>query len=72
MVRESTAPAAEQNQLKGHWAGIFEEIPVCTQPGCCKVAYEVDAMFPYLDDFNRCTVHLRREPNSSPVTRRSR
>ncbi len=39
------------------WGQYFREIPVCSHPKCACVASEVDAFFPYIDDFNRCEHH---------------
>ena len=39
------------------WRQYFREIPVCSHPECACVASEVDAFFPYIDDFNRCEDH---------------
>ena len=39
------------------WRQYFGEIPVCSHPECACVASEVDAFFPYIDDFNRCEDH---------------
>lgn len=44
-------------KLSGFWAGIFQEIPTCTNRDCGEVAIEVDPFFPYLDDYNRCEGH---------------
>jgi len=52
-----SAPVREPEKLKGYWSRFFEETPVCTHPGCREVAFEVDHMFPYLDDNNRCVSH---------------
>lgn len=39
------------------WGQYFPETPVCSHPDCGSVAAEVDAFFPYIDDFNRCDLH---------------
>ena len=41
----------------GFRAGMFQEIPTCTNGNCGVVAIEVDYFFPYLDDYNRCQEH---------------
>lgn len=40
-----------------YWERYFEETPLCSVPGCARIADEVDAYFPYLDDHNRCEQH---------------
>lgn len=40
-----------------YWGRLFVETPVCTVPGCDRVAHEVDAFFPFIDDYNRCDRH---------------
>ena len=39
------------------WGQYYPEVPVCTHPDCEYVAAEVDAFFPYIDNFNRCETH---------------
>ena len=39
------------------WGQYFPEVPVCSHPNCGRVAAEVDAFFPYIDDLNRCEAH---------------
>ena len=51
------APAQALRHLSTFWGQYFKEIPTCTNPGCERVAIEVDPYFPYLDDFNRCEAH---------------
>ena len=64
--------------LTDFWGQYFPEVPVCTHADCGCVAAEVDAFFPYIDDFNRCETHSleiidSRRPVSQcgHVTRRS-
>lgn len=53
----TSQPQAES--LIRYWNTIFVETPRCTAPGCRRVAQEVDAFFPYIDDYNRCDQHPR-------------
>ncbi|MBI4082588.1 MAG: hypothetical protein HY423_08255 [Candidatus Lambdaproteobacteria bacterium] len=51
------APHSDPEQLKNYWARFYEEVPVCSHPGCGSISVEVDPLFPYLDDLNRCPLH---------------
>ena len=51
------AETLDERKLTSFWQNVFPEMPVCTEPGCGKVAREVDSFFPYLDDLNRCDSH---------------
>ena len=46
------------DKLTLFWGQYFPETPVCSHPDCISVATEVDAFFPYIDDFNRCDLHF--------------
>ena len=47
-----------EEKLKSFWLQFFPELPKCKEPGCQHIAMEVDTFFPYLDDNNRCYLHL--------------
>ena len=49
--------ATEVTGLIRYWTGLFNETPLCKESGCARVATEVDAFFPYIDDYNRCDRH---------------
>ena len=51
----------DEEKLKSFWLEFFTELPTCREPGCQHIAMEVDAFFPYLDDNNRCQMHLSLE-----------
>ena len=54
--------------LTRYWNTIFSETPHCAAPGCRRVAEEVDAFFPYIDDYNRCDYHPRAtDPLAMPL-----
>ncbi len=52
---DNSQPLGENLTL--YWNTIFSETPRCKSPGCQRVAHEVDAFFPYIDDHNRCDHH---------------
>lgn len=65
-----TAPTEEENQTVAYWALWYQEVPRCSEPGCQKVAVEVDTFFPYMDDNNRCWTH--RHPDEEMLNSLSR
>lgn len=62
------APHEAMPQLSNFWGRYFSEIPTCTNPGCCRVAVAVDPFFPYLDDLNRCEMHVAEEESVGSVS----
>ena len=56
------------DELMVFWGQYFPETPVCTHPDCSCVAAEVDAFFPYIDDFNRCDLHSLEVMDSRTVS----
>ena len=46
-------PSAEGEAVQ-YWGRYYVETPRCVAMGCGRVAREVDAFFPYIDDYNRC------------------
>jgi len=52
------AGTTNEEKLTHFWQHYFSEIPKCSEPGCERLAMEVDTFFPYLDENNRCQLHL--------------
>ena len=51
------SPDSSPEDATRYWGQYYVETPMCNIAGCGRVAHEVDAFFPYIDDLNRCDEH---------------